>query len=175
MTRRPTASIAVVVRALGLVLVGWLLAGCGTQAASSAPPVSSTSPAPKTGLASLAPCDLLSSVDRSTAGLTSLGKDKTIGTARACDWTESGMFGLTITLDETAAVSDLKVDGGKALTVGRHQATKVSGGDGACAVLLPAGDKASVQVDVTNANFRDATLACRRAVTVAQLIEPKLP
>lgn len=163
----------------GLVLAaGWLLAGCGAQAvapASEPPTPASPTPAPKTGLAALAPCDLLSSVDRSSAGLTSLGKDKTIGTARACDWTESGMFGLTITLDDTAAVSDLKVDGGKPLTVGRRQATKVSGGDGACAVLLPAGEKASVQVDVTNTNFRDANLACRRATTVAQLIEPKLP
>jgi hypothetical protein len=166
----------VVARAAGLALVtGWLLAGCGAQAAAPAPAPASSVPASKTGLAALAPCDLLSSPDRSTAGLTSLGKEKTIGTARACDWTESGMFGLTITLDDTAAVADLKVDGGKALTVGRHQATKVSGGDGACAVLLPAGEKASVQVDVTNANFRDANLACRRATTVAQLIEPKLP
>ncbi|TVT16975.1 DUF3558 domain-containing protein [Amycolatopsis acidiphila] len=157
----------------GLVLVaGWLLAGCGAQAA--APPPASPTPAAKTGLAALAPCDLLSSVDRSSAGLTSLGEDKTIGTARACDWTESGMFGLTVTLDDTAAVDDLKVDGGTPLMVGRHQATKVPG-DGACAVLLPAGAKASVQVDVTNASFRDTNLACRRATTVAQLVEPKLP
>lgn len=161
-----------------MLAAGWLLAGCGAQAAAPAsepPTPASPTPEPKTGPAALAPCDLLSSIDRSSAGLTSLGKDKTIGTARACDWTESGMFGLTITLDDTAAVSDLKVDGGKPLTVGRRQATRVSGGDGACSVLLPVGEKASVQVDVTNTNFRDANLACRRATTVAQLIEPKLP
>jgi hypothetical protein len=166
----------VVARQLGLVLVaGWLLAGCGAQPSSQpAPAPRPAAPPPKTGLAALAPCDLLSSVDRSSAGLTSLGKDETIGTARACDWTESGMFGLTVTLDDTAAVRDLKTDGGTALTVGRHQATRVPG-DGACAVLLPAGEQASVQVDVTNASFRDTNLACRRATTVAQLIEPKLP
>ncbi|WP_236791669.1 DUF3558 family protein [Amycolatopsis sp. GM8] len=149
---------------------GLLLAGCGAQVA--APPA--PAPEPKTGLAALAPCDLLSSPDRSDAGLTSLGKDKVIGPARACDWTVSGLFGLTVTLDDTAAVTDLKTDGGKALTVGRREATRVPG-DGSCAVLLPAGAKASVQVDVTNASFRDTNLACRRAVTVAQLIEPKLP
>jgi hypothetical protein len=173
-----------------VLAVGSLLAGCGAQAAStaSAPSVASTAP-PATsvtsapapaGLAALAPCELLSPVDRSTAGLTSAGQDKTIGTARACDWTETGSFGLTITLDDTTALADLQVDKGTGtkLTVGGHQAVKVSdpsAGDGTCAMLLAAGASASVQVDVTNANFRDTALACRRAATVAGLIEPKLP
>ncbi|MBB2935444.1 hypothetical protein FHX82_002498 [Amycolatopsis bartoniae] len=164
-------------RFTGLVLAaGLLLAGCGAQAA---PPASdSPSPVPRAGLAALAPCDLLTSVDRSTAGLTSLGKAKTIGTARACDWTETGLFGLTITLDDTTSLADLRTGKGKQLTVGRHQAFEAvdrSAGDGTCAVLLDAGRSASAQVDVSNANFRDTDLACRRAETVAQLIEPKLP
>jgi hypothetical protein len=163
----------------GVVLaVGSLLAGCGVPAASTGPTPTPTSAAPETGVATLSPCQLLTSVERSTAGLTSLGKDKTIGATRACDWTETGTFGLTVTLDDTAALSDLRVDKGTKLTVGRHQAIKVtgrSGSDGTCAMLLAAGPSASAQIDVTNANFRDTTLACRRATTVAQLIEPKLP
>ncbi|NKQ58705.1 hypothetical protein HFP15_38265 [Amycolatopsis sp. K13G38] len=117
---------------------------------------------------------MLSPSDRSTAGLTSAGKDKTIGTARACDWTETGAFGLTVTLDDTAALTDLDTQGGKRGTVGRHEAVTVSS-TGGCAVLLAAGERASAQVDVTNATFSDSRAACRKATTVAQLIEPKLP
>ena len=164
--------------AAGLALAfGSLLAGCGAQAASDGPaPTTATSPSavPKSGLAALDPCRLLSPSDRSTAGLTSLGKDKLIGTARACDWTETGTFGLSITLDDTAAPADLDTGGGKQVAIGRHQAVKVSS-TGGCAVLLAAGEKASAQVDVTNASFSDSAGACERATAVAGLIEPKLP
>lgn len=172
--------------AAGLIAAGSLVAGCGAQAA----PPAGEAPAPAAaqpsatlagdGLAALDPCRLLSTVDRSTAGLSSPGENKTIGTGRACDWTEPGTFGLTVTLDDSTALSDLQVrrGTGKKVTVGHHQAVKVSGGsagDGTCAVLLAAGVNASVQVDVTNSSFSDTTLACQRATTVAKLIEPKLP
>ncbi|GAA4666435.1 MULTISPECIES: DUF3558 family protein [Amycolatopsis] len=157
-----------------LLAAAWLPAACGAQAAPPAsPPASSPSPS-----ALPAPCGLLSSVDRSQAGLTSLGQEKTIGVARACDWTETGTFGLTVTVDDTAAVSDLRTGEGNQRTVGRHQALEVADrekDDGTCAVLLDVEDRASVQVDVSNANFRDTGLACRRAETVALLVEPKLP
>jgi len=160
-----------------VLAAGSLLAGCGVQAASDAP-ATSTSVAPTsasvTGLAAVRPCGLLSPSDRSTAGLTSVGKDKTIGTARACDWTETGSFGLTITLDDSAGLNDLDTGGGEKVTVGGHDAVRVSS-TGGCAVLLAAGEKASAQIDVTNASFSDSAAACDRATTVAELIEPKLP
>lgn len=168
----------------GALAAGALLTGCGAQAAptgSGEPAVSTTSPSPSpTGFAALAPCELLTPVERSTVGLTSAGTDKTIGAGRACDWTETGTFGLTITLDGTAALSDLQVDKGTGtkLTVGAHQAVKVadkSAADGTCAMLLAAGEKASVQIDVSNSDFHDTALACQRAQTVARFVEPKLP
>ncbi|WP_020674348.1 DUF3558 family protein [Amycolatopsis nigrescens] len=173
-----------------------LLAGCGAAAQDappenaqpeaslqvSTPPPASSSPAPAspTALSSLRPCDLLSTVDRSTAGLPALGEEKAIGQARACDWTAPGTFGLTVTLDDKSGVTDLKVDKGtrKKVTIGERPAYKVAdrqAKDGTCAVLLGAGDSASVQVDVNNASFSDTDLACERATTVAKLIEPKLP
>ncbi|NYI92872.1 hypothetical protein HNR02_006247 [Amycolatopsis endophytica] len=173
-------------RSLVLVLVSaaLLVTACGQGAAPAAGPtvpVPSTPPSPSpTGLAALNPCDLLSATDRSTAGLTSLGEEKTIGTARACDWTEPATFGVTVTLAEDAPLASLEIDKGtgKRVTVGEHKGFRVSdrrAGDGTCAVLLGIGDESSVQVDVTNAGFEDTSLACDRANTVARLIEPKLP
>ncbi len=105
-----------------------------------------------------------------------MGKAKTIGEARACDWTVPSTFGLTITLDETNALANLDVSEGKRTKkdVGAHQAVQVSG-RGTCAVLLDIRGKSSVQVDVSNASFTDTTLACSRASAVAGLVEPKLP
>ncbi|NIH84255.1 hypothetical protein FHX45_001148 [Amycolatopsis granulosa] len=152
--------------------------------ASSGPPWSPSSPssppADPAGPDALKPCELLSAIDRSTAGLTSLGQEKTIGTSRACDWTEAGTFGVTVTLAGDAPLASLQIDKGtgKRVTVGRHQGFRVSdrgAGDGTCAVLLGIGRAGSVQVDVTNSGFTDTPLACRRADTVARLIEPKLP
>ncbi|HET6501826.1 MAG TPA: DUF3558 family protein [Amycolatopsis sp.] len=163
-----------------------LVAGCGAHppapaAVSSARPDPGAAPSSSvTGLAALDPCALLSTVDRSTAGLSAPGQGRTIGGNRACDWTQTGVYGLTITLDDRTALADLTVaEGtGQRLRIGRHPAIKVSdtaAGDGTCAVLLSAGDNASAQVDVTNSGFSDTTLACDRAGTVARLIEPELP
>jgi hypothetical protein len=167
-----------------------LLAGCGQQPAqpaavgqastrASLPPVSPPSAAPGT-LAALDPCTLLSPQDRSTAGVSVLGQAKDIAGARACDWTVPGTFGVTVTLDERNGLTDLEVAKKTATktTVGAHPALRVSdrkAADGTCAVLLGVGDSASVQVDVSNTGFSDTSLACRRAGTVAGLVEPKLP
>jgi hypothetical protein len=166
-----------------LVVTG--LAGCGAGASPANEPtgslkVSTPVSASKPTLADLKPCELLSPSDRSTAGLTTLGVDKTIGSARACDWTVPATFGVTITLDEATGLSGVKAEKKTttATKVGAHQAMQVAdkkAADGTCAVLLGIGDSSSAQVDVSNTNFTDTALACRRASTVAELIEPKLP
>ncbi|MDT8914853.1 DUF3558 family protein [Amycolatopsis sp. PS_44_ISF1] len=131
-------------------------------------------------LARLDPCALLSPADRSSAGLTQLGKPKTIGEARACDWTAPATFGVTVTLDGENGLSNLDVSHGTRTKkkVGAHQAVQLAdrkATDGTCAVLLGVGRSASVQVDVSNSTFADTPLACTRATTVAGLVEPKLP
>ncbi|WP_410619796.1 DUF3558 domain-containing protein [Amycolatopsis sp. cmx-8-4] len=165
-----------------------LLAACGQQpalpavagnASTVAPPTSRPPAAPGT-LAALDPCTLLSPADRSSAGVSVLGKPKDIAGARACDWTVPASFGVTVTLDERNGLADLAVAKKTATrtTVGAHPALRVSdkkAADGTCAVLLGVGDSGSVQVDVSNSGFTDTTLACRRAGTVAGLVEPKLP
>jgi hypothetical protein len=171
---------------LGLLPVAALaLAGCasgGARPAAPGPPevsVSSGAPAKPT-LADVKPCDLLSSADRSGAGLTTIGAEKAIGAARACDWTAPGVFGVTVTLDNAVGLADLKVAKKTATPakVGTRDALRVSdkkAADGTCAVLLGVGEKGSAQVDVSNTNFTDTALACERAGTIAELIEPKLP
>lgn len=182
---RPQQVLALLLAAAGLLL----LVGCGQRAPQatgdaaslkvSTPPATASSGAPAS-LSVLKPCELLSAPERSTAGLTSVGTDKVIGTARACDWTQPATFGVSITLDDRSGLSALKLarKTAAATKVGAHNALRVSdrkAADGTCAVLLGVGDSASVQVDVSNASFSDTALACRRAATVAGLIEPKLP
>ncbi|MET8847283.1 DUF3558 domain-containing protein [Amycolatopsis sp. NPDC004625] len=162
-----------------------LLGGCG-QAPSAEPATAahtSTSERPPvawTGLAALDPCTLLDPQDRSTAGIGVLGKPKDIGGARACDWSVPGTFGVTLTLSDTDGLADLEVAKKTATKtkVGAHPALRVAdkkAADGTCAVLIGVGDGASVQIDVSNTGFSDTPLACRRAGTVAGLVEPKLP
>ena len=176
-TRRP-------VPLLLLIPLAAVLAGCagGTSSANEpAPPLSVSTPtSAKSALAELKPCELLSPSDRSSAGLTTLGVDKTIGTARACDWTAPSTFGVTITLDEVNSLAELKLEKKTATdrTVGSHRALQVSdkkAADGTCSILMGIGDSESAQIDVSNSNFTDTALACSRASTVAGLIEPKLP
>ncbi|WP_410575086.1 DUF3558 domain-containing protein [Amycolatopsis sp. cmx-4-61] len=177
-------------RAIACGLLFFCLAACGqqttpsaavghTSAQASAPAVSPPSASP-TGLGALDPCTLLGPQDRSAAGVNVLGKPKDIAGARACDWTVPGAFGVTVTFDEKHGLADLDVVKKNATrtTVGRHPALKVAdkkAADGTCAVLLGVGDGASVQIDVSNTGFSDTPLACRRAGTVAGLVEPKLP
>jgi len=109
-----------------------------------------------------------------------LGKPKTIADARACDWSVPGTFGVTVTLDGKNGLAGLDIarKTAKKTKVGTHQAVQVAdkkAADGTCAVLLGVGDSASVQIDVSNTTFSDTALACRRAGTVAGLVEPKLP
>ncbi|GAA1943813.1 DUF3558 domain-containing protein [Amycolatopsis minnesotensis] len=167
-----------------------LLAGCGqAKTAEPVPPAASmrattppSSEAPA-GLGSLDPCGLLSSADRSSAGLSVLGKPKAIGQAKGCDWTEPGTFGVTVTVDAEHAPAELSennTDKGtrRKTKAGDRTAYEVAdreAANGVCAVLVNAGKGGSASVDVSNANFRDTDLACERAKTVAGLIAPKLP
>jgi hypothetical protein len=183
----------------GVVVSALLLAGCAQTAGAPIPvrpqDAASLSAAPsqapsgepsgsdpdeERALPTGDPCELLTPAERSTAGLTSLGIAKDIGPTRACDWNEPGAFGLTVTLDGQEGLSDLRVpdEDAEPSTIGGRDALVVAderADNGTCAVLLAAGDSASVHVDVSNTSFTDTDLACDRARTVAELIGPKLP
>ncbi|PRX51134.1 uncharacterized protein DUF3558 [Prauserella shujinwangii] len=145
----------------------------GGSPAPSSPPRATPVP-----LSALHPCDLLSPSERSRVGLTVPGTETTIGEARACDFTEPGAFGVTITVDERSGLGEAAPERARRTWIGGHEAARVAdeaADDGTCAVLLAVGVAASVQVDVSNAGFRGTEQACARADTVARLIEPDLP
>ncbi|NIJ12800.1 hypothetical protein FHU38_003144 [Saccharomonospora amisosensis] len=192
MRRWPTVWIA-----LGLAALPLLTSACGLQRSGAGPSVPSVpsvdaaadaegrrhateataSAAGRT--ASADPCALLSPSARSSAGLTKVGTPTTVGDARACDYTEPGGYGVTITIDERAGLADLRVAPRRVrdLRIGQREALLVAderADDGTCAVLLAMGESGSVHVDVSSADFRDTARACARATTVAELIEPEL-
>ncbi|MBB5856607.1 DUF3558 domain-containing protein [Amycolatopsis umgeniensis] len=173
-------------RLLLVALFVFSVSACGQGVAGQAP-IPSTEKVADGGSAAvtvppavLDPCALLGPADRSSAGLNTLGVPKEINGARACDWTVPATFGVTITVDEKNGLANLEIARKTATKtkVGDRQALKVAdkkAADGTCAVLIGMGEKASVQIDVSNTNFTDTPLACERAVTVAGLAEPKLP
>ncbi|MEU6644827.1 DUF3558 family protein [Saccharomonospora sp. NPDC046836] len=176
-------------RWLGLLVPVLLLAAtaCGrsqgeparSDALLPAPAITTPDVSPSES-AGLDPCGLLSPAERSAAGLTTPGEPTSIGGASACDYTEPGSFGITITIDESSGLADLRVeqDAAEPARIGEHEALRVAdpaADDGSCAVLLGIGAGASVHVDVVNADFTGTEAACSRAATVAELIEPDLP
>jgi hypothetical protein len=117
------------------------------------------------------PCDLLSSSDVSTLGL-GTGKRRNIHDADACVWTASGKYGLTVGYSKNglAGAQGDKVD------VGKHEARQVieNSVGGSCAVTMGTSPNSSVLVVVANLSG-PVTDSCPQAVTIAKIIDPKLP
>ncbi|MBB3051310.1 hypothetical protein FHS23_002333 [Prauserella isguenensis] len=125
------------------------------------------------------PCAWLTPAERSTAGLAVPGERRTVGSVPACDYTEQGAGGVTVTFDTTSALADLRPDGeATPLRIAGREAQRVAdpvADDGTCTVLLAAGSTSSVHIDVSTADFRGTRESCERASTVAELIAPDLP
>ncbi|GAA1222349.1 DUF3558 family protein [Prauserella alba] len=149
-----------------------------SNTAPSETPPSDTAPSDGTA-ADSDPCAWLTPAERSTAGLTVPGERRTVGSVRACDYTEPGAGGVTVTFDTTSALADLRPDGpASPLRIAGREARRVAdlaADDGTCTVLLAAGATASVHIDVSTADFRGTRESCDRAAAVAELIAPDLP
>lgn len=160
----------------------------GSQGGEGGQPVPSSGPSNSSGSvggadsASLDPCALLSPSGRSEAGLSSVGEATTVAGARACDYTQPGDFGVTVTLDEESVLDELRerIPGAETVRVGAQRALRVAdeaADDGTCSLLLSVGGEREVRtvhVDVTMAGFHDTRRACTRATTVAELIEREM-
>ncbi|MBB3665047.1 MULTISPECIES: DUF3558 domain-containing protein [Prauserella salsuginis group] len=142
-------------------------------------PSGTTAPSASAVTADPDPCAWLTPAERSTAGLTVPGERRTVGSVRACDYTEPGAGGVTVTFDTTSALAELQPEGQTTpLQIAGREARRVAdpaADDGTCTVLLAAGPAASVHIDVSTADFRGTSESCDRASAVAELIAPDLP
>jgi hypothetical protein len=183
----------------GFVVLALALASCSALSTSSAPTSSGatgfalkadsaaaaqapsviSSPAQVASANPPQPCELLSSPDRSSLGVSSVGAPSSVGRSHACDWEVPDEFGITVTIENQASSSSrATTSDGRSFSLGGHQARQISDRQsaGVCAIVL-SGAKTdfAVHIDVNNANFHDSSVACQRATRVAKLIEPKLP
>lgn len=151
----------------------------GASPAPSAETASSESVSSSADPAETDPCAWLTPAERSTAGLAVPGERRTVGSAAACDYTEPGAGGVTVTFDTASALADLRPDGeATSMRIAGREAQQVAdtaADDGTCTVLLAAGPSSSVHIDVSTADFRGTRESCERASTVAELIAPELP
>lgn len=174
-----------------LIVLTALIAGCDTldsglgmsvnaDGTGHARPVPGAPTGATGGGIGVDPCALLGAEDRSSAGLTSPGEHITVAGSPACDYVQPGSFGLTVTVDGRTDLEEVRdrAPRAEAVRVGSAHALLVAdrdADDGVCSVSVSVGSRnGTVHIDVTNADFHDTTLACTRATTVAELIEPEL-
>jgi hypothetical protein len=138
------------------------------------PSSSRANPSPLDGID---PCALLSDSDRTSLGLRA-GEPRKVGRSEGCDWLQSGVWGVAIGLRADLAFKDTDLRGAVAhpADIGRHEAYRVEnagGGRGACEVFVITGESSFAQVTVTYGV--DTAKACERALSVAKIVDPKLP
>ncbi len=179
---------------MSLAFIAVLATGCtsttpgtGTGAPATGTPVPSTSDSadPSTltnsGLASIQPCDLLSSADLTQNDISS-GQPSNEGGGRNCNWknrtadNELG-YSLEIDLRDAQGLEDISTDGQAISTdaVGQHQGKLVQDpGDETCFVAI--GVSPTSRVDILVATGSSVmSESCNLANHYAQLVEPKLP
>jgi hypothetical protein len=141
--------------------------GSGTSSTSSVP--SSTAQP-----AGANPCDLMSSADLSALGL-GAGKRRNIQGTDACLWTASGKFTLSVGYNGSGLGGLAAAQGTDKVAVGKHEAVQVPDKiDPSCGVLIGVSANSTVIVTVTNATG-SAGDGCPQAVSIAKIVDPKLP
>jgi hypothetical protein len=147
----------------------------------STPSSSDTGGSGGASLASVQPCDLLSSSVQSQFGLSKADSIPVSG-IRPCNWSKSvdanGLNGYSVEIDirDHTGLKDIVTSGFTVSpdNVGSHQGRliKLNAG-GTCAVALGVGDSARVDVAVTAGT--DTNQACDVANQLAKAVEPQLP
>lgn len=156
--------------------------GTTTPPPSSQPPAATSSAASSgSALASIQPCDLLTSGEISKNDLSGQEESNDSG-ARSCTWdndTFDDGLGYTVGDDvrDTQGLADINADGYTVSDdpVGHHQGklAQQTNGDG-CFVAIGVGTSARVDV-VVSTSSANVQQSCDLANQFAKLIEPKLP
>ncbi|WP_414637223.1 DUF3558 family protein [Actinophytocola sp.] len=141
---------------------------------------SSSSPTTSSPLDDVEPCSLLPDSDRASFGLAA-GERQDLGRSRGCNWLQSGVWALRIGLRASLAFKDADLRGATAhrVDIGRHEAYRVEnaggGTGGTCEVFMITSQSSFVEVTATMVTSRDTAKACEYAVSVAKIVDPKLP
>lgn len=144
---------------------------------SEEPPTSATSdrPVPPGPLKNVEPCTLLSPEE--VADLhAGAPKSEVIGYARTCRFTGGKGFIVSYGIFDEAGLDAIKAKGPitPVPTVGTHRAVQSVGGIDTCAISIEVTKTSRVDVHGTDDNG-DEQRACALAMTLAKLVEPKLP
>jgi hypothetical protein len=144
---------------------------------TSSPPTSAS--ADDSPLADLKPCDLLTSAEVGSLGLTAPGSPEKLGGKDVCEWKISGNGGLSAGAERGIAELNLDQQASSAIKVGEYDAVLVQAPNGAaylCTVAIEVTDSSSLVVIANlKASSTDTAAACERARKAAELIAPKLP
>jgi hypothetical protein len=144
-------------------------------------PVStSSSAAENTALASVKPCELISSSEATSLSITSPTPEKSLG-AEVCDWTGAGSSGLTVAVEPKQGVNDFNYEGATKTPskFGKYDgftlpAPKKS--PGVCHALIAVSESSSVQIIASaGATASDTEKACEMAKKSADFVAAKLP
>jgi hypothetical protein len=96
-----------------------------------------------------------------------------VGTGHACDF-DSSDFALGYTIRTNVGLADYVTQGGpiRDVTIGTHQGKQQVGETGSCVVAIGVSGSSRVDVIVTGDGTTDP---CPTALTLARMVEPRLP
>jgi len=146
-----------------------------TDPNTSSGPTSGSSSGTLGPLAKTSACALLTESDVAPLGASGPGvEDDRLPRTRDCEYTKSGSFKLGITIYDDLGIKDVQDFGNpKTMTVGKHDAIQGEDPGGACAVAMKTTETSRVDA-VATANG-DVKKACDLALSLAQVVEKKLP
>jgi hypothetical protein len=119
------------------------------------------------------PCSLLSSADLQRIEVSGQPTQDAIGTEHACEMDNPDGH-IIVGVRADVGLAGFQSSGGTVhdMTVGSHQAREVLGDTGTCLISIGVSDSSRVDVSMTGLGSSDP---CPAALSVAKLVEPKLP
>jgi hypothetical protein len=143
------------------------------QPSSSDPTGSAATSGGTTTLPVDEPCSLLSSADLRSIEVSGQPTQDEIGTEHACEMDNSNGH-IIVGVRTDVGLAGFQSSGGTVhgITVGSHQAKEVLGDTGTCLIGIGVSDSSRVDVSMTGFGSGDP---CVGALSVAKLVEPKLP
>ncbi|GLZ30192.1 hypothetical protein Lesp02_23820 [Lentzea sp. NBRC 105346] len=170
---------------VGLALLATACTGGKTEGSATTgtptqdTPTSTSSAAGDGKLASVKPCELISSSEATTLELKSPEARRAAGTD-TCEWTGTNRGGLTVSIDLKQGADDYNFAGDTKVPVkaGKYEGYKVpaaKGDKGVCDVVIAVTGSSSVLlVGQTSLSAPDTEKACELATKSAELVAAKL-